>query len=280
MSLTLIYRPRNVTVIPVVKIATTAAKVIGNKGADVLPRIQRRWLKRGGVALGLATLIGLTGTVVAAHPGPVSNQVIHSCVNNTNGESKIVTATTTCGPNYTALDWNAVGQPGPAGPVGPAGPIGPAGATGPQGAQGPIGPIGPAGATGATGATGPAGPAGPIGPTGATGATGATGPQGPGSTYTIVWFDGGAGGVTPGPSQSSVAVTCPSGSVAIGGGFRQVDGPQGGGYTDFGVTMAASFPEPTSATSPFPTSATSWRTTTINNVNKTINLNFYAVCAS
>ena len=220
----------------------------------MIPGITRRWLKRGGVALGLATVVGLTGTVVGAHPGPVSNQVIHACANTSSGAILIVSATATCTGGSVALDWNAVGSQGPAGATGAAGPIGPAG---PAGAVGPAGPQGLKGDTGAAGAQGPAGPAGP------------TGLQGPGSTYTIVWFDGGAGGVTPGPSQSSVAVTCPSGR-AIGGGFKQVDGPQGGGYTDAGVFMAASFPE----------SPTSWRTTTFNTTTKTIDLNFYVVCAS
>jgi hypothetical protein len=241
-------------------------------------------VRRGKTALIVGGLALVTVTAASAHPGPVANQVIHSCINNSSGTIKIVSATTTCNNNDMAVDWNAVGPQGATGPAGPAGPVGPAGPQGPKGDTGATGPAGPAGPVGSVGPVGPAGPQGPKGDTGATGATGAqgpagptgptgptgaTGPQGPGSTYTVVWFDGGAGGVTPGPSRSSVAVTCPSGR-AIGGGFKQVDGPFGGAYTDAGVFMAASFPE----------SPTSWRTTTVNDTSNTINLNFYAVCAS
>jgi hypothetical protein len=79
---------------------------------------------------------------LAAHGGDTSQ--IHACV-TTNGNLRIVTPTTACKPNETALDWNITGSIGPQGPVGPQGaqgPQGPEGPAGPQGVQGPQGPTG------------------------------------------------------------------------------------------------------------------------------------------
>jgi hypothetical protein len=81
-----------------------------------------------------------------AHGGDTT--LIHSCVKNSNGSIRIVTASTNCVAGETALDWRIQGDPGPAGP---------AGATGSQGAQGPEGPEGPAGPTGPQGPQGPPG---------------------------------------------------------------------------------------------------------------------------
>ena len=88
------------------------------------------------------------------------------------------------------------------------------GARGPTGQSGTglTGPEGPNGARGATGATGATGPAGPKGDTGATGATGPSG-----ATQVVVYSAtstsaAGAGG------SSTVEVSCPSGTVATGGG--------------------------------------------------------------
>jgi hypothetical protein len=83
---------------------------------------------------------------------------------------------------------------------------------GPQGIQGPSGPAGPQGPRGEQGPQGIAGPAGPAGP------AGATGPAGPDKTpavqevtnsryFGVFEFDG------------WVEVNCPSGTVAVGGGF-------------------------------------------------------------
>ncbi len=96
---------------------------------------------------------------------------------------------------------------------------------GPTGATGPTGPAGPTGLTGATGLTGPTGATGLVpahtgatGPTGQTGSVGPTGPAGPEKSLTVqevtasryfgvLEFDG------------WVEVNCPSGTVAVGGGF-------------------------------------------------------------
>ena len=97
-------------------------------------------------------------TYVSAHGGNVA--LIHSCVNNTSGEIKIIAATANCPSNYRPLDWNIqgpAGQQGPIGPVGPVGPIGPVGPMGPQGLQGEQGLQGLPGQQGIQGIQGPAG---------------------------------------------------------------------------------------------------------------------------
>lgn len=157
----------------------------------MVPTFPKSWLKRGVIGAGLIGVIAFAGGVVGAHPGPVANQVIHSCVNNASGEIKIVGAAETCNGNRTALDWNAVGQQGPQGDPGPVGP------------QGPAGPAGPAGPQGAPGPAGPVGPAGPQGPQGVPGVSG----------YQVVSIIN--------DNQSNfepLSVSCPAGKVVLGGG--------------------------------------------------------------
>lgn len=90
------------------------------------------------------------GIYLGAHGGDTT--LIHSCVAK-DGTIRIVSATSTCKNNETALDWAIQG---------PIGPIGPAGAAG---AQGPQGLPGPQGDPGLQGVAGPAGPEGPAGVT-------------------------------------------------------------------------------------------------------------------
>ena len=100
-------------------------------------------------------------TYVSAHGG--NTALIHSCVNNTSGEIKIIAANANCPSNYRSLDWNIqgpAGTQGPIGPVGPVGPIGPVGSTGPMGPQGLQGEHGPQGDPGPQGVQGIQGPAG------------------------------------------------------------------------------------------------------------------------
>jgi hypothetical protein len=99
------------------------------------------------------------------------------------------------------------GPEGPAGgPVGPQGPAGPAGAVGPQGPAGPVGPAGADGADGEDGARGPAGPTGTAGPVGPAGVSG----------YELVTNQVGFSG----NGAKTVGVTCPAGTVALGGGYQ------------------------------------------------------------
>jgi hypothetical protein len=101
--------------------------------------------------------------------GTLQAQSVKSCVNQQNGNARIVSNANECrNPEYF-LEWSISGAQGPSGPQGPAGPTGP---------QGPVGAQGPTGANGATGATGPQGPAGADGQVGATGAQGPAGVNG------------------------------------------------------------------------------------------------------
>ena len=79
----------------------------------------------------LSILLGAGTVVTFADTGGV----IFACVNNTNGDVRIVAQQVSCKNNETAAHWNILGPqgpPGPQGPAGPAGPQGPPGQSGPQ----------------------------------------------------------------------------------------------------------------------------------------------------
>jgi hypothetical protein len=71
------------------------------------------------------------------------------------------------------------------------------------------------------GNTGPQGPQGSQGPQGAAGATGAQGPAGP-QSFTVTEADG-AVTALPASTLTTVAVDCPSGDIATGGGWTPTD---------------------------------------------------------
>jgi hypothetical protein len=96
---------------------------------------------------------------------------------------------------------NSCGSPLEAETPGPQGPPGPQGLVGPQG---PAGPQGPPGAPGPQGLAGPAGAMGPAGPSGFSGYEVAT------QAMSLP-----VGGLT-------TFATCPSGKIAIGGGFGRI----------------------------------------------------------
>jgi hypothetical protein len=81
-----------------------------------------------GVGFVVGVLAFGTAKFVSAHGGDLA--LIHACVRNSNGNIRIVGATTACDSNETALDWNLQGIQGPAGPQGPAGSPGPSGPPG------------------------------------------------------------------------------------------------------------------------------------------------------
>src|SRR6266496_1591521 len=89
------------------------------------------------VVLAVILVSLLSVTLVSAHGG--NTALIHSCVNNTSGEIKIIAATANCPSNYHSLDWNIQGAAGQQGPIGPIGPQGLQGERGLQGEQGPQG---------------------------------------------------------------------------------------------------------------------------------------------
>jgi Collagen triple helix repeat (20 copies) len=148
-----------------------------------------------------------------------------------------------------ATSWPPPSAPGAAGPAGAQGPAGP------RGFDGGRGPAGPAGAIGLPGAVGPAGPAG---------VAGATGPTGPTGVATVQRVQGpteiGSGGMGT-LSPISVAA-CPTGTTLVGGGFTQAGG-----------TIAASFPN---------SAADSWQAQSANNTAAvvTFSVTAYALCAS
>lgn len=114
----------------------------------------------------------------------------------------------------------AVGPAGPQGAMGAQGLIGPAG---PQGATGPEGPAGPQGAPGAAGPTGATGAAGSMGPVGPMGPMGPMGPAGPQGTPGVSGYEQFATPLTTvsinGNQTTTLTATCPTGKIAIGGGF-------------------------------------------------------------
>ena len=132
-----------------------------------------RWalLSAGGAAIaGVAVGAALVGPAIAARvdpPSPRAVERIFSCVSESTGELRIVTADDTCATGEERLVWNQRGIPGPRGKEGSPGKQGPQGAQGPQGPQGVSGP------------QGPSGPMGPTGPQGLPGDVGNVGPQGP-----------------------------------------------------------------------------------------------------
>jgi len=127
-------------------------------------------------------------TYVSAHGG--NTALIHSCVNNTSGEIKIIAATANCPSNYHSLDWNIQGPAGQQGPIGPVGPIGP------QGLQGEQGPQGLPGQQGIQGIQGPAGISG----------------------LEIVTVNSG----TQIAARIDVFVECPAGKQVVGGGYGTI----------------------------------------------------------
>ncbi len=115
------------------------------------------------VATGVGALVvgGVTAGATLAFASTPATSVLIAC-QSPSGFLRLVSSTTDCRSNETAVQWNVQGPTGPQGNTGPAGP---------QGVAGPIG---------ATGATGPAGPAGPTGPAGPSG-SGSSAPAVPGS---------------------------------------------------------------------------------------------------
>jgi hypothetical protein len=139
---------------------------------------------------------------------------------------------------------NLVGPPGPAGPPGAAGPAGPIGPAGPAGPTGPAGAIGP---------VGPTGPAGPIGP---------QGPPGLAAVEVVISLS-----VTDATMQKALQADCPSGKVAVGGGYTVITIPATTGFE-----VKATHPTPT---------GDSWRVT-VDRTGAAIDwrLAAYAICAT
>ncbi len=161
-------------------------------------------------AVGAIVATVLAGSVAwAAIPG--DGGVIQGCY-DTGGNLKVVSALP-CPKNYTALQWNQQGVPGPRGETGD---------KGEQGIQGIPGERGPQGEQGVRGITGDRGEPGPQGIQGIEGVQGPPGPegsQGPAVTP-VLQSHSVTIGDPPAGSATAVDVACPAGQSATGGGFQ------------------------------------------------------------
>lgn len=166
---------------------------------------------------------GMTTSGEAGDPGQTATMT--ACVHERNQSMRLESAGKPCRDGVERrVSWNIegpAGVPGPAGPAGPQGEAGPQGPQGPQGSQGDTGPQGPRGETGPQGVKGDTGPQGTPGPAGPQGPEGPQGPAGPAAEYsadvTVVH-----GIATTVGSRRYVSLECPTGKVAVGGGYSSV----------------------------------------------------------
>ena len=75
-----------------------------------MTRSAARWL-----LLGSAFVLALAGITPAVYAHGGDATLIHSCVNKSSGEVKIVGANASCKANDTAVDWPGISAPAPAG---------------------------------------------------------------------------------------------------------------------------------------------------------------------
>ena len=75
------------------------------------------------LSVGMMTIISAQGDVITA------------CVNNQNGNTRIVSSSADCRNSEHSIQWNTQGEAGPQGPAGLVGPIGPQGPAGVSGYQ-------------------------------------------------------------------------------------------------------------------------------------------------
>jgi hypothetical protein len=134
--------------------------------------------RHAAVVAGLAILVSLSGTAIAASGGLAARDFKRGTLTGADFRDRSLSAG---GFAAAELPVGASGAAGPAGAPGPAGDPGPAGApgtvAGPRGKAGPRGPEGVAGPVGATGPKGSAGDRGPATP-GPKGVAGDAGPAG------------------------------------------------------------------------------------------------------
>jgi hypothetical protein len=197
-----------------------------------------KWL----VVFNVVLISLLSVTYVSAHGGNIA--LIHSCVNNTSGEIKIIAANGTCPSNYRALDWNIQGPAGQQGPIGPVGP------TGPVGPVGPMGPIGPQGLQGERGLQGEQGLPGQQGPAGISGLE---------IVHTIFRVDNQA--------RIDGYANCPAGKQVLGGGHQI-------GSENINMSVVTSGPA----------SSTQWVVSAVTNdypnPRSTLTLDVFVICAN
>ncbi len=184
----------------------------------------------------VAIVVGLVVTVVYAQGGTIT-----ACVNNENGNARIVASSGDCRNPEHVVQWSVMGPAGPRGPAGPMGPMGPAGPTGPIGQPGPMGSIGPAG---------PTGPAGPAGVSG----------------YEVVSTDH----VVPAGGFLESSALCPVGKHVLGGGALVILE----GAVNHHTVLQQSSPGTVGAPS-----QDNWMVAIQNNDTSTHTIRIYAICA-
>jgi Collagen triple helix repeat (20 copies) len=121
------------------------------------------------------------------------------------------------------------------------------------------------------GDTGPRGPAGHTGSRGPAGPKGSTGARGPAGTFGTVTVRNETLSVSAG-AQSAMVETCPSGTIAVGGGASF--GPSNG-TSEGDVWIESSRPDPGSGASP-----TGWFTIVNNASGMAQDVTWYAECAT
>lgn len=172
-------------------------------------------MKKFVVALTFIAVLAIVGVATGAIPG--TGGTISGCYKTSLGVHGAPLSVIdpskgeTCGPGNSAVNWNQTGPQGPQGVAGPAG----AASTVP----------GPQGAKGDTGATGPTGPAGAS-------VTGPTGPTGPAGIANVQDYETILGGYSNYNHENTVY--CPTGDIALSGGFDVTNTNQG--------SIVASFP--------------------------------------
>ena len=84
-----------------------------------------------GVAVAIAVVAVLAGSLGRAYAGAVADTTVHACYDTGRGALRITDPATNvpkrCTSRETAVDWNQIGPQGVQGPAGPAGPQGPPG---------------------------------------------------------------------------------------------------------------------------------------------------------
>ncbi len=200
--------------------------------------------RRRVVLLAVAVAAIVTAGVAYSSSGSASS-TLTACVNETNGNMRLVGSASDCRQHETAVTWNVEGQAGATGP------------TGPTGAQGPQGP---------TGATGPTGPQGAQGPTGPQGATGPTGPQGPPGADGVSGYQILSASANLSPGQAAAGtLLCPAGKHVVGGGWTDDASPPFG----FDVVMLQSSPN---------ADGTGWTGSIQNNSSSTVHVTLTYAC--
>ena len=84
----------------------------------------QKFSTKGSLLLVVALVALLAGVATAVNASSSGAGLIHSCVNSSSGEIKIVDPDEKCKKNWETTEWNALGPRGPQGPTGATGATG------------------------------------------------------------------------------------------------------------------------------------------------------------